>query len=177
MSNHENPKWNLIAEWFHMYSQNRRVNKNVSIFIAKLCWLLHCCEYCESTIEHNRRQQRLLSDGRNKNQLCYPCDEQHVQRYVHLSIKNVASAKIKDKKVKPTKPSHPSNVFTETNKTRRQYHLFNNLPTKSQTNTINSSEYQSEQSIQTNGINPKESIFLHHQKVNWNHTVVKLLNQ
>ena len=99
MSNHENPKWNLIAEWFHMYSQNRRVNKSVSIFIAKLCWLLHCCEYCESTIEHNRRQQRLLSDGRNKNQLCYPCDEQHVQRYVHLSIKNVASAKIKDKKV------------------------------------------------------------------------------
>ena len=39
------------------------VNKSVSIFLARLCWLLHCFDYCESTIEHNQRQQRLLSEG------------------------------------------------------------------------------------------------------------------
>ena len=39
------------------------VNKSVSILLARLCWLLHCFDYCESTIEHNQRQQRLLSEG------------------------------------------------------------------------------------------------------------------
>ena len=76
MTNHENPKRNPIAERFQFNMRNRKTGESVSQYMAELRRLSQYCEYGDSLdsvlrdrlvcgINHDRTQQRLLSEGGN----------------------------------------------------------------------------------------------------------------
>ena len=76
MTNHENPKRNPIAERFQFNMRNRKTGESVSQYMAELRRLSQYCEYSDSLdsvlrdrlvcgINHDRTQQRLLSEGGN----------------------------------------------------------------------------------------------------------------
>ena len=76
MTNHENPKRNPIAERFQFNMRNRKMGESVSQYMAELRRLSQYCEYGDSLdsmlrdrlvcgINHDRTQQRLLSEGGN----------------------------------------------------------------------------------------------------------------
>ena len=76
MTNHENPKRNPIAERFQFNMRNRKTGESVSQYMAELRRPSQYCEYGDSLdsvlrdrlvcgINHDRTQQRLLSEGGN----------------------------------------------------------------------------------------------------------------
>ena len=78
MKNHQNPKRNPIAERFIFNSRNRQPNENISDYMAELRRLSQHCEFGGSLdemlrdrlvcgINHDRTQQRLLSEGGSLN--------------------------------------------------------------------------------------------------------------
>ena len=76
MTNHENPKQNIIDERFQFNMCNRKMGESVSQYMAELRRLSQYCKYGASLdsmsrdclvcgINHDHMQQRLLSEGAN----------------------------------------------------------------------------------------------------------------
>ena len=76
MTNHDNPKRNPIVERFQFNMRYKKTGESVSQYMAELRRLSQYCEYNDSLdsilrdrlvcgINHDRTQQRLLSEGEN----------------------------------------------------------------------------------------------------------------